>query len=253
MVFDGAEHMKYADGTFTVIPKNLSHTTLSSGEGVNYWEFIYIDVDKFLSDEYRSDPIFARELIVRIEKRAYVLNSDENEMLADSIKAIMEEKRVPLEFGREIERCLVLKLLLEIARLNPIEIEKDDHPQKRKKLLLKSLDYINVHYREPIKIQTLAELCHLSETHYRRLFEDSVQMMPVAYINFVRIQKACEYLHNTNDSMENVALKVGFISQSTFNRNFLRFVGVSPHKWKSSEDNYRMKLLNYKITALKGW
>lgn len=253
LIFDGTEHFKYADGSFTVIPQNLPHTTWSNGEGVNYWEFIYIDVDKFLSNIYSTDPIFAHELIARINKKAYVSSGDENAVIADSIKAIMQEKRVTMEFGREIEKCLVLKLLLEIARMNPIVIEKGDHPKKRRKVLLESLDYVNDHYAEPIKIRTLAELCHLSETHFRRLFEDSIHMLPVDYINFVRIQKACEYLNNANDTMENVALKVGFISQSTFNRNFRRFVGVSPHKWKSAEDNYKLKLLKYKITAHKGW
>lgn len=78
-------------------------------------------------------------------------------------------------------------------------------------------------------------------------------MMPVDYINFVRIQKACDYLSSSNDTMENVALKVGYMSQSTFNRNFLRVIGVSPHKWKTAADNNKLKLQNYKITALKGW
>ena len=78
--------------------------------------------------------------------------------------------------------------------------------------------------------------------------------MPVVeYVNLVRIQAACELLKKTNDSMEDVAQTVGFETTSTFNRNFKRIIGSSPYQWKIHPDNYEGKLLNYKISALKGW
>lgn len=253
MIFDGGTFIPYVNGTFTVIPQNLPHSTFSSGEGTNFWEFLFLDVETFLRDAYSTDPIFAHELIARIKKRSFVLHEDQNAMLADSIKALLSKKSEQGEFSEEIEKCLVLRLLLEIARLNPLEGKKNEQPQKRRKAILDSLDYVNEHFAEPIKIQTLAESCHMSETHFRRLFLDTMHMLPVDYINFVRVQKACEHLNSSNDSIENVALRVGFISQSTFNRNFRRFLGVSPLKWKTAADNYKMKLLQYKITALRGW
>ncbi|MEI8199561.1 MAG: helix-turn-helix domain-containing protein [Eubacteriales bacterium] len=253
LIFDGGSVMSYTNGSFTVIPQNLPHTTWSNGDEANYWEFLFIDVDALLGSVYSEDQIFAHELIARVKKKAHVFQENETPVLSDSIRAILNEKRELREFGAEIEKYLVLKLLLEIARINPFETEKGDHPQKRRKVILDSLEYVNENFTENIKIKKLAGICHLSETHFRRLFEDTIHMTPVDYINFVRIQKACEYLNSSNDTMENVALKVGYISQSTFNRNFSRFVGVSPHKWKMAADNYKLKLLNYRITALKGW
>jgi len=253
MVFDDGVIIPYSSGTFTVIPQNMPHSTWSSGSDPNYWEFLFVDVENFVSGTYISDPIFAHELNARIKKRYFVQTETDQPALAGTIKAILLEKKESMEFGAEIEKCLVQKLLLQIARSNPFEGKKGDHPLKRRKMMLESLDYVNEHYAEPIKIHALAKTCHMSETHFRRMFEDTIHMMPVDYINYVRIQKSCELLHSANDTIENVAAKVGFISQSTFNRNFLRFVGVSPHKWKTAADNYEVKLQNYKITALKGW
>lgn len=253
LTFDDGSVIHYTSNTFTVIPKNLPHGTWSYGEDPNYWEFLYIDAETFLSAMYNTDQIFAHELNMRINKKYFVLHHGDMPALSDSIKALLLEKREPREFNAEIEKCLVLKLLLEIARLNPFEKEHGEYPRKRRKIMLNSLNYINEHYAEVIKIKTLAEICHMSETHFRRIFEETIQMMPVDYINFVRIQKACDYLSSSNDTMENVALKVGYMSQSTFNRNFLRVIGVSPHKWKTAADNNKLKLQNYKITALKGW
>lgn len=36
-------------------------------------------------------------------------------------------------------------------------------------------------------------------------------------------------------------------------RNFVKLVGVSPYKWKRNAEDYGVRLLDYKITALKGW
>jgi AraC-like DNA-binding protein len=40
---------------------------------------------------------------------------------------------------------------------------------------------------------------------------------------------------------------------STFNRNFKKYLGTSPYQWKKNKENYKNKLLDYNINALKGW
>ena len=104
-----------------------------------------------------------------------------------------------------------------------------------------------------IRVEELAKACHMSETHFRRLFEGCMNMSPVDYINLVRIQKACDLMKKTNDSMDIVAQKVGFATTSTFNRNFKKFLNTSPYQWKINPENYEHKLLNYHISARKGW
>jgi AraC-like DNA-binding protein len=99
----------------------------------------------------------------------------------------------------------------------------------------------------------LAYLCHMSETHFRRLFAEYMNMAPVEYINLVRVQMACENMKKANDSMNDIAIKSGFESTSTFNRNFKRIVGTTPYQWKKDPYNYESKLLLFNISAAKGW
>ena len=108
-------------------------------------------------------------------------------------------------------------------------------------------------YSDNFKIVDLANECHMSETHFRRIFQEKMNMTPIEYVNFVRIRKACELIDKTDISMEDVAEKVGFATPSTFNRNFRRIIGTSPYQWKKRPDNHEGKLLEYKISALKGW
>lgn len=116
-----------------------------------------------------------------------------------------------------------------------------------------AIEYVERNYPNNFKIADLANECHMSETHFRRVFQEKMNMTPVEYVNFVRIKKACELIDKTDISMEDVAEKVGFITPSTFNRNFRRIIGTSPYQWKKRPDNHEGKLLEYKISALKGW
>ena len=61
-----------------------------------------------------------------------------------------------------------------------------------------------------------------------------MNMSPMDYINLMRVQKACDIMKKTNDSMDVVAQKVGFTTTSTFNRNFKKYLNTSPYQWKIS-------------------
>ena len=80
-------------------------------------------------------------------------------------------------------------------------------------------------------------------------------MTPVDYLNQVRIKKACDMIRKTGYSMEEIAVKVGFSTTSTFNRNFKRIVGTSPYHWKKSPENFETRLADFNILQRceKGW
>lgn len=83
--------------------------------------------------------------------------------------------------------------------------------------------------------------------------ESVMNMTPVEFVNFIWIKKACELIDNTDLGMEEIAERVGFVTPSTFNRNFRRIMETSPYQWKKRPDNHKGKLIDYKISALKGW
>ena len=80
-----------------------------------------------------------------------------------------------------------------------------------------------------------------------------MQMGPLEYINKVRIQAACEILKKTDESISDIAYKCGFTTNSTFNRNFRQFTGMSPVEWRKRPENYEQQLLKFDIHSEKGW
>lgn len=252
------EKVPYSAGMFTVIPKNFPHNTESENFSLSRWEYLFIDVDAFLREVYRDNHIFAEDLTAVINSRAWAVEAHRYTETAELICAIIEEMRYKKEFYVESVRGLILSLLMHIARMNHKVINKNVSNKVRKQSsgvsqMSYALHHIGKHYAEEMTIGDLAAISHMSETHFRRVFQKTMNMTPSDYLNLVRVQMACEHMKKSTDSMEMVAEKCGFQSVSTFNRNFKKVLGITPYQWKIHPENYEGKLLNYKISAHRGW
>lgn len=243
----------FTEGMVSIIPKNILHNTASEEDTISFWEYLFIDVEQFLTDYFTEDSIFLKELIKRINKRGILIHTYDNQSLTRVVECIFTEMKDKKEFYLDNVKALLVSLLLEIARINHGKEGISKLVSTSGTQIARALDYVSKNYYRQLRIIDLAEECHLSETHFRRIFEETMNMTPVEYINLVRTQMACNLIAKGNNSMNSVATKVGYQTPSTFNRNFKRFVGVCPNQWKKNSDNYESKLLNYRISSQKGW
>lgn len=248
------EPVRFGENMFSVIPKNYPHHTTSDEGTISRWEYLFVDVESFINDIYKDNPLFAEDIIKRINSRAFFVEVEEYPEMGRMVLDICNEMRNKKEFYVEAVRGILHSLLISIARMN--KKASDDVVRNQVTSITqvaKALDYISKRYHEEISVADLAEVSNLSETHFRRVFEKSMNMTPVDYLNLVRVQMACEYMRKNDDPMERVAEKCGFRTVSTFNRNFKKVLKISPYQWKIHPENYESKLLNYKISAHKGW
>ena len=176
------KEIPYDGGAFTVVPKNFPHTTNSKENSLCSWAWLFIDVEGFIMALYKDNPRMAQKLISRINQRAHFSKKEDRPAVAELIKLIlkcMEEKE---EFYLEEVKGLTRALLMQIARWN----EKDEEQERNSivddasvTLILPALDYIGENFQESIRIEELAEVCHISETHLRRIFQETMRMPPV--------------------------------------------------------------------------
>ncbi len=94
------------------------------------------------------------------------------------------------------------------------------------------LDYIDRFYAEKLSTHDLAELCHLNESYFCRLFKKATGKSVLGYISEYRIEKAAELLKNTTDSIADVAAAVGFDDITYFGRCFKNAKGTSPMQYR---------------------
>lgn len=241
-------------GIISVIPRNIPHNTMSDGDTISFWEFLFINVEQFMSEYYKDDYVTAQKITERINVKYNLLHEKDYPQAAFIIKEIIRAYQERGPYYKEYSRGLIYSFLMMIAGINrEYDTLKTEERSKNTHNIREALEYIQKSYGEALQIADLADICHMSETHFRRIFVQDMKMTPVEYLNMVRVQKACDLLYKTDYAMDVIAGKVGFQTCSTFNRNFKKFTGDSPFQWKKQMENRRGKVIEYNISANKGW
>ncbi len=97
--------------------------------------------------------------------------------------------------------------------------------------------YVNNHHHEMVTMNNMAQLCHLSPSYFSRLFRRELGENFINYVNRQKVQWAKERLRETNDSVNQIALDLGYMDSSYFINVFKKFEGITPlvyrqHKYK---------------------
>lgn len=97
------------------------------------------------------------------------------------------------------------------------------------RMIHKSVKYIEANYRKTdLYTPDLAKMSGMGETYYRTIFSAVFSVAPTKYIQNYRIEKAKELLVNSNGSVEEIAIAVGFANSSYFCKVFKSTVGMTP-------------------------
>lgn len=247
----GDEKKTYGKGTISIIPSNFPHRTQGPKGIVQKWEYLFVDVMGLLKKFYADNQPFCDRFLNNTLHAPYLVTEEEYPELSMVLKAIFEENRKQKPFFKEAINGYLMVFLQEIARLSGNTLDINCYESRIEKIR-GALEYIDQYYAEKIRIEDLARECHVSESYFRRVFFQCMNVTPLEYVNLIRIQKACDMMMCTDDSMQALAWKVGFSSVSTFMRNFKEIVGETPKQWmlkKRKESEY----VNYHTKVLKGW
>ena len=98
--------------------------------------------------------------------------------------------------------------------------------------LLRARDAMDRTYAQPLDIPTLARLAHVSEAHFIRTFRATFGETPHRYLQRRRVERAMHLLRETDRSVTDICLDVGFTSLGTFSRTFRRIVGQPPSAYR---------------------
>src|SRR6187399_3234762 len=88
-------------------------------------------------------------------------------------------------------------------------------------------------YAEPLDVAAVAAVAHLSEAHFARCFRDTFGETPHRYLQRRRVERSMFLLRETDRSVTDICLDVGFNSLGTFSRTFSEIVGETPTSYRA--------------------
>lgn len=94
------------------------------------------------------------------------------------------------------------------------------------------VNYIRSNYTKDIDINSIAEGVGLSYSYIRKIFKEHFGTNIVDYLNELRTQDAKKLLCQTNCTISDIALRVGYTNEQSMKRVFKKVVGLSPSEYR---------------------
>ena len=98
--------------------------------------------------------------------------------------------------------------------------------------LLRARDAMDRAYAEPLNVREIAAVAHVSEAHFIRSFRAAFGETPHQYLQRRRVERSMFLLRETDRSITDICLDVGFMSLGTFSRTFREIVGETPSRYR---------------------
>lgn len=137
-------------------------------------------------------------------------------------------------YGRLYADCVSVAIIARLLALTngnaaPRKSKVSELPKWR---LRRTIEYIDAHLAEPVSLAELASEVGLTRMHFAAQFRAATGLRPHEYLLRRRIERAQVMIAGDESPLVDVALSVGFQTQSHFTNVFKKFVGKPPHAWR---------------------
>ncbi|MDA1362616.1 AraC family transcriptional regulator [Glycomyces luteolus] len=114
--------------------------------------------------------------------------------------------------------------------------------------LLRARDAMDRDFANPLDVPALARVALMSPAHFSRTFRDTFGETPHRYLQRRRIERACAMLRDTDATVTEIALAVGFDSLGTFSRTFSQIIGRPPTQYRAEVPAFKAP-----VCFVKSW
>ena len=94
--------------------------------------------------------------------------------------------------------------------------------------IAKAVSWLRANFFQPMKVEELAELAHMSVSSFHQHFKSVTSMSPLQFQKALRLQEARRLMLSTMTDASTASWKVGYQSASQFSREYSRFFGSAP-------------------------
>lgn len=215
-------------GSMMIVPAGIPHRDLS-GSNAEYWwvgfcaTCLGLDEGQPLMQPYRS----VRHGAVPVVSIA----SGRRSRVVRLFRELREESQRVAPESPELSRSLLTLLLGELRRGMPGETSD----AAAGSLVGSALEFIQRHSLEPISLEDVAAAVHRTPSHVAATVKKATGHSVGAWIRASRVAEAAARLSHTDDSLDEIAARVGWQDKTHFIRQFRKVYGQTPAAWRREQ------------------
>lgn len=141
-------------------------------------------------------------------------------------------KTFPPAYQLAIKSCLFSLFYELFSDWETVTVAKKP-PQSLEKLKI-IIKYVENHYQDRITIETIADFCDYSQSHFMKYFKNAMGTSFIDYLNDYRLMMAARLLLSSDSSVLSISEEVGFENLSYFNRSFKKKFGKTPSAYRNT-------------------
>jgi AraC family transcriptional regulator len=157
------------------------------------------------------------------------------DMTVDALsRALLEADRVGGSFGQLYADCIGIAITARLLASSNRVAGRPKASALARWRLKRAIDYFEAQLGKHVSLAAVASSAGLTPMHFAAQFRAATGLSPHEYLLRRRIERAQEMLAETGMSLVDIALSVGFQTQSHFTTVFKRYAGQPPRAWRES-------------------
>ena len=205
---------------FFILPQNRPH---AYGSSVDHpWTIYWIHFGGAALGELNKIQAIEKHF-----KPTYIKNNEE-------IISVFNKIYKTLQLGYSIDNLLFANMCL--SQFLTMFVYNFRHFESSASEKLDCVDnailYMREHINENIPLSDLSKHYNYSVSRFSNLFKKKTGYAPIDYFLQMKMQKACQQLDFSNQSVKEVAFSMGFDDPYYFSKRFRNIIGVSPKKYR---------------------
>ncbi len=225
-----SESLIYHSGDVTLGMPYMYHRTVSNSD---------IPYDSYI---IKFTPEFIKPFINQVEKKIFdelcgqrVFHfSDEFQIKIERIFFdMLEEYNKNSRYTEFVLQGMLYRLLITIWE-NKINNNVMINKSPLSKSIVDILYYIENNYYKKITLEKIAQMAHFSNSYFSRMFKLQMGISFTEYLNNVRVTQAKKMLIQTNKSIMEIAVDVGYCHGDYLSIQFKNKTGMTPSQFRNS-------------------
>ncbi len=228
----------YCTETVSLIPAKALHFCTSQRNVVSRWKWLYLDPIGLLPRMSHGQEQALMAVLYGKTPVPCTVTWGEAPQMVEIVRCMIRELEERGKGYKDAVRGLGQAFVAVLLRMARAGMQQEERPGagargNNLQIIAPAIEHISMCYMEPLTVPQLAQLCHISPTHLRRMFQKIMECSPLDYLQLTRVEAACALLMHTDTSVLEVGSRAGFATPTSFTRQFKKTFGMTPGKWRA--------------------